>query len=397
MATETIPNDGAEGSSSVCEFEPPPPSLPHSRLVSLLGIAVAFAKVSDQSIRSAIDAVYDKFPSDTYLYLAAPTDGLALPLHDPLWKNDRFGSPYKATRFALSNLLSEATRTPMPAVITVWAEPYGEVDAVDLLVERQAGLKLAQNMWDWFFPGTPFEQQRVLDLAVQFWKSTEHRYFVEPDSGNHPEPCEPTVRSAATTKSLITYIARQQIPLATASRLLFEYNNGTQYKEWWDALADAADSQQIQSGSWEVERSEQPLLHDDIRAWCGAHGYVWPVPLPGARKPDAPVDDSEMRDALDRAQARIAELEHERAELLKKIATNTATVEATTINSPTLQRIIDAVSAYPAWRAEWKSKTPPNLSNVEDWQKEMQVGARGGARLAHVAHIVIDEHFNLKA
>ncbi len=106
--------------------------------------------------------------------------------------------------------------------------------------------------------------------------------------------------------------------------------------------------------------------------------------------------DDELRADLDHARARIAELERERAALLTKIDATTKTAEAASINSPTLQRIIEAVSAYPAWRAEWKSKTPPNLSHVEDWQKEVQDGARGGARLAYVAHIVIDEHFGLK-
>lgn len=43
-----------------------------------------------------------------------------------------------------------------------------------------------------------------------------------------------------------------------------------------------------------------------------------------------------------------------------------------------------------------EEQNAPNLSNVEDWQKTLLAGVRGGVRLAYVAHLVIDEHFGLK-
>lgn len=197
------------------------------------------------------------------------------------------------------------------------------------------------------------------------------------------------------SRALTPFIARQWITLRDAAQLLAESNEGD-CAEWADTLMDAADTRMIDASNWSVDPGTCPLRHEHIRAWCESHGYAWPVPLPEGRKPDAGSNDDELRANLEQARARIAELERERAALLKKIEAAAAIKEATAINSPTLQRIIEAVGAYPAWRAEWKSKTPPNLSHVEDWQKEVQDGARGGARLAYVAHIVIDEHFGLK-
>ena len=166
----------------------------------------------------------------------------------------------------------------------------------------------------------------------------------------------------------------------------------------WKGGAISADEREKASDPRESEWEDLALNESDESKFVDRMigSYARPAPLPEGLKPDTGSDDDELRADLEQARARIAELERERAALLTKIDATTKAAEATAINSPTLQRIIEAVGAYPAWRAEWKSKTPPNLSHVEDWQKEVQDGARGGARLAYVAHIVIDEHFGLK-
>lgn len=209
-------------------------------------------------------------------------------------------------------------------------------------------------------------------------------------------PVAEPVPSMTARSDLLSYVPRVNIALNDAAMILGDAHSGSARGKWHDALVDAVDAGQIQAGTWSMDRGEQPLSHAHIRAWCEACGITWPVPLPGNRKPDAGTGDSELRAELDQARSRIVELEHERAQLQRKIEATVAASEASAINSPTFQRILDAVQQYPAWRAEWKSKTAPNLSNVEDWQKKMQGGARGGARLAYVAHIVIDEHFGLK-
>lgn len=65
------------------------------------------------------------------------------------------------------------------------------------------------------------------------------------------------------------------------------------------------------------------------------------------------------------------------------------------INSPTLQRILDAVEQYPEWRAAQRQE--PNLKAVLGWQETQQEGKGNGSRVAHVAHHVIAEHFGLKS
>lgn len=176
-----------------------------------------------------------------------------------------------------------------------------------------------------------------------------------------------------------------------AAELLSESNEG-EYFLWLDTLMDAADSRQIDSGSWSADRDEQPLFHTHIREWCAAHGYAWPVPLPQGRQPDTPPGDPDLVASLDRAQARIAELEHERAALLKRIETTTKTAEATSINSPTLQRILDAVAQYPTWRATQNQE--PNLKAVLGW---LRGDKNNPSRMEYVAHHVIAEHFGLKS
>ena len=215
------------------------------------------------------------------------------------------------------------------------------------------------------------------------------------------EPTEaPSVKSpqpAPPRPDLLPFALRVNIVLDEAATILNDAHEGGvgSWKNWWNALADAADSGQIQAGSWSMERGEQPLSHADIREWCRAGGIVWPVPLPQGRQPDIPPGDPDLVASLDRAQARIAELEHERAALLKRIETTTKTAEATSINSPTLQRILDAVAQYPTWRATQNQE--PNLKAVLGWQEKQQDGKGNASRVAHVAHHIIAEHFGLKS
>ncbi|MCK0510153.1 hypothetical protein [Aromatoleum buckelii] len=219
------------------------------------------------------------------------------------------------------------------------------------------------------------------------------RSWLPPGAGSEAGMTAST--SPKADRSFVTYIPRQWITLTDASSLLFEYNKGTQYGEWWAALVDAADSQQIQSGTWHMDRGEQPLSHADIRTWCKASGIAWPVPLPEGCESGASALAADLRAELDVARARIAELEHERAELRRKIEATAAAAEASAINSPTIQRIIEAVGQYPAWRATKQQE--PNLKSVLDWQEKQQRDKGNGSRVAHVAHHVIAEHFGLKS
>lgn len=203
------------------------------------------------------------------------------------------------------------------------------------------------------------------------------------------------VPSVPVRSDLLSYVPRVNIALDDAAMILGnEHSNGA-WGHWRDSLSDAVDAGRIQAGTWGLERGEQPLFHDDIRAWCKAMGILWPVPLPKRCESDATADDSDLKAELDRARARIAELESERAELLKRIEATAATVGAAAIKSPTLQRIIEAVGHYPAWRATKPQE--PNLKSVLDWQENQQREKGNGSRVAHVAHHVIAEHFGLKS
>lgn len=162
---------------------------------------------------------------------------------------------------------------------------------------------------------------------------------------------------------------------------------------WWNSIVDAVDSGQIEASTWGADRGQQRLDHADIRAWCERNGVFWPIPLPRPIKASTADVDAELRGELDRALARIAELERERVLLPKKIK---ATSDAGgTISSPTLQRIIEAVDQYPAWRAAQNQE--PNLKAVLAWQEVQQEGKGNASRVAHVAHHVIAEHFGLKS
>jgi len=210
----------------------------------------------------------------------------------------------------------------------------------------------------------------------------------------HVQASESEVQQPKQPRSLTPFIARQWIALRDAAQLLAESNEGD-CAQWADTLMDAADSRMIDASNWSSDPGTCPLRHEHIRAWCESHGYAWPIPLPEGRQPEAGNDDGELRAELDRAWARIAELESERSELLKKIEATAATVEATGIKSPTLQRIIEAVGHYPAWRATKPQE--PNLKSVLDWQENQQREKGNGSRVAHVAHHVIAEHFGLKS
>ncbi|HAY10108.1 MAG TPA: hypothetical protein DCY18_09265 [Thauera sp.] len=108
--------------------------------------------------------------------------------------------------------------------------------------------------------------------------------------------------------------------------------------------------------------------------------------------------DASLREELARAHERIKALELDRTALLKKIeatASTPITSGADSINSPTLQRILEAVVTYPTWRAA--QNQAPNLKTVLNWQDEQQRGKGNASRVAYVAHHVVAEHFGLKS
>lgn len=197
-----------------------------------------------------------------------------------------------------------------------------------------------------------------------------------------------------TMGDLLPFVPRVNITLDDAATILMDAHGGGReaWRNWWSALADAVDAGRIQAGTWSMDRGEQPLSHADIREWCRAGGIVWPVPLPQGRQPDIPPGDPDLVASLDQARARIAELERERAALQRKIDTTTKTAEATSINSPTLQRILEAVAQYPAWRAAQNRE--PILKEVLSW---LQGDKKNPSREQYVAHRVIAEHFRLKS
>lgn len=170
----------------------------------------------------------------------------------------------------------------------------------------------------------------------------------------------------------------------------------TPISRWNEGPISADEREKVsnpRNGDWEdlaLNESDESKFVDRMIG-----SYARPVPLPEGRKPDASSYDDELMADLDQARARIAELEQERAALLRKIKAATKTAEATSINSQTLQRIVEAVSAYPAWRATKPQE--PNLKSVLDWQENQQRDKGNGSRVAHVAHHVIAEHFGLKS
>ncbi len=116
-------------------------------------------------------------------------------------------------------------------------------------------------------------------------------------SGRPPHPAEERA-------DLRPFVPRVNITLGEAASLLDEANGG----HWWATLEDAVDSGKIQAETWGFDRSEQPLSHADIRAWCEAGGIIWPVPLPPG---SIPATDEGLREALAAAHAKCAALESE--------------------------------------------------------------------------------------
>lgn len=234
---------------------------------------------------------------------------------------------------------------------------------------------------------------RLAEPAKAFLKKYEG-IFGEHDKNQQSKPAP----------GVAPFIARQWIALNDAAVLLSgdvphprAYTVDDTVLSWERTLDQAADSKEIRENpDWEGgSHKDRPLSHSDIRRWCARHGYTWPVPLPETSQPEGAGADSELAAELDRARARIAELENERTVLLKKIESAAEHTAAPTINSPTLRRIIEAVCAYPAWRATKPQE--PNLKSVLDWQENQQRDKGNGSRVAHVAHHVIAEHFGLKS
>lgn len=131
---------------------------------------------------------------------------------------------------------------------------------------------------------------------------------------------------------------------------------------------------------------EQGFYRDEVAQALRAAGLTVPACIAeyASAQPGA---DSALRDELEKtrqelaaARARIAELE--------------AAPESSGINSQTLQRILDAVSEFPAWCNSLAQE--PNLKTILMWQEAQQGKKPNASRVAHVAHHVIAEHFGLK-
>ena len=111
-------------------------------------------------------------------------------------------------------------------------------------------------------------------------------------------------RPAEKRPDLRPFIPRVNVTLAEAADILAQANGGN----WWATLEDAADSGQIQAGTWGIDRGEQPLSHADLRAWCEAGGFIWPIPLPPGA---TPTTDEGLRKALADVHNRAAGLQAE--------------------------------------------------------------------------------------
>lgn len=171
--------------------------------------------------------------------------------------------------------------------------------------------------------------------------------------------------------------------------------------KWWD--------QSQKRGDVTADRLRERMLtlvkkEDASSIWERIWRYLGVSPVPDITRTIGssfnPLEGAEYAlgadgTALERAHARIAELERERDELLKRIEASAKTPGEATINSPTLHRILGAVADYPAWREAQNQE--PNLKAVLGWQEEQQDGKGNASRVAHVAHHIIAEHFGLKS
>ena len=196
-----------------------------------------------------------------------------------------------------------------------------------------------------------------------------------------------------------------------------------EWRGWFKNIDQAIRSGSLRAfhGDIDEDGNEGPLLisPSEFKAWCESKGLGNPFSPgrpsleDGARaaprhlvEPESNQSqlanglqsDASLREELARAHERIKALELDRTALLKKIeatASTPITSGADSINSPTLQRILEAVVTYPTWRAA--QNQVPNLKTVLDWQDEQQRGKGNASRVAHVAHHVVAEHFGLKS
>lgn len=145
---------------------------------------------------------------------------------------------------------------------------------------------------------------------------------------------------------LLPFVPRVNISLAEAADILREANGG----EWWAALEDAVDSDQIKAGTWGAYRGEQPLSHADIRAWCEAGGIIWPVPPPPG---SIPATDEGLREALAVAQAKCEALHAELASLRAEHAHQTAQTDDWTRHATSVFKLLPRVIAMGRASSTW--------------------------------------------
>lgn len=123
-------------------------------------------------------------------------------------------------------------------------------------------------------------------------------------------PCltEPMTTVVKNERDLRPFIQRTQITLDEAAMLLKDANGW----EWRPTLEKAANTRKIRSSGWVHHRGAQQLSHADVRAWCEDMGIIWPVPLPP--EDVLPATDTELREALAKAQAECHALKLELAQ-----------------------------------------------------------------------------------
>lgn len=186
------------------------------------------------------------------------------------------------------------------------------------------------------------------------------------------------------TRDLHLFIPRLTITLGEAADLLAEENGG----DWWPALKDAADSNQIQAGIWSVDRGEQPLSHTELRAWCEAAGAVWPVPLPPG---SSTTTDEGLREALAASRAECDTLREELARLKAAARSNDSGAHLQ-IKGATFEQLVDIViNKFPN---QYPDRSKVKLDNdVRPWMKdELNLPDRE----RHIFGKIIAEHFGLK-
>ncbi len=90
---------------------------------------------------------------------------------------------------------------------------------------------------------------------------------------------------------MLPYKGRRQIPFADVAAILAGFepiapnemwadDAWTKIIKWREALSDAIESGDIDTGPWRIGDDTEPpaLFQSDMRTWCAKRGYIWPIP-----------------------------------------------------------------------------------------------------------------------